>query len=43
MLAILISGVAFGQMQPINVSKTLNQSKESKTSITQSNTQMDRV
>jgi hypothetical protein len=43
MLAILISGVAFGQMQPINVSKALNQSKESKTSITQSNTQMDRV
>jgi hypothetical protein len=30
-------------MQPINVSKALNQSKESKTSITQSNTQMDRV
>ena len=43
MLAILISGVAFGQMQPTNVSKALNQSKESKTSITQSNTQMDRV
>lgn len=43
MLAILISGVAFGQIQPINVSKVLNQSKETKTSITQSNTQMDRV
>jgi len=42
-LAILISGVAFGQMQPINVSKTLNQSKESKTSITQSKAQMGRV
>ena len=43
MLAILISGVAFGQIQPINVSKVLDQSKESKTSITQSNTQMGRV
>ncbi|MDD3630673.1 MAG: T9SS type A sorting domain-containing protein [Bacteroidales bacterium] len=43
MLAILISGVAFGQIQPINVSKVLNESKETKTSITQSNTQMGRV
>lgn len=43
MLAILISGVAFGQIQPINVSKVLNKSKESKTSITQSKAQMGRV
>ncbi|MDI6833458.1 MAG: hypothetical protein QMD02_06415, partial [Bacteroidales bacterium] len=43
MLAILISGVAFGQIQPIKVSKDFDQSKESKTSITQSNTQMGRV
>jgi len=42
-LAILISGVAFGQIQPINVSKVLDKSKESKTNTTQSNTQMDRV
>ena len=43
MLAILISGVAFGHIQPINVSKVLNKSKESKTSITQSKAQMGRV
>ncbi len=43
MLAILISGVAFGQIQPIKVSKVLDQSKESKTSITQSKAQMVRV
>ncbi|MGB4665509.1 MAG: hypothetical protein WBH72_04240, partial [Bacteroidales bacterium] len=43
MLAILISGVAFGQIQPINVSKVLNKSKETKTSITQSKAQMGRV
>jgi len=43
MLAILISGVAFGQIQPIKVSKDFDQSKESKTSITQSKAQMGRV
>ncbi len=43
MLAILISSIAFGQIQPINLSKVVNATKDTKTSITTSDIQMNRV